>query len=76
MMRVSLCYNSDTGRVDTEVEVSGKGYNTDALDDMTARAKAVHLSVMEKAATLWVAAIDAEPAAEPAEDVVTEETKP
>lgn len=30
-MRVSLCYNSDTGRVDTEFEVSGKGYNTDAL---------------------------------------------
>lgn len=75
MMRVMLTYNSESGHVNTDIEVKGS-YNPDQLDDMCARAARVHLQVMEKAATLWIAAIDAEPAPEPAEDVVTEETKP
>jgi hypothetical protein len=72
MMHVALCYNSDTGRVDTDIEVSGKNYGPDQLDDMCARATKMHLQVMEKAATLWVAAVDGEMA----EDVVTEDVQP
>lgn len=69
MMRVTLNYDSESGHVMTDVEV-GKGYNTDALDDMRARASKVHQEIMAKAATLWLASPDL------VEPVVTEVVKP
>lgn len=69
-MRICLIYEPVTGRVETEIYLGSKGYNTDALDDMCKRAGNVHRETMDKAAVLWTTeTVDADV-------VVTEDVEP